>query len=176
MRQTMAAIQYLESRVMGWAGLEGLILRYGNLYGPGTSVAYGGDIVEAIRKQQFPIVGNGAGTWSFIHTEDVATATLAAIERGAPGIYNVCDDEPAPVSIWLPDLARAVGGGSPWRIPAWLGYLAVGEAGVSLMTMIRGAANGKAKRELSWQLKYGSWRDGFLIGLGVAPRPVVRAG
>ena len=102
MRRTMAAIRYVESKVLGAAGIEGVALRYGSLYGPGTSIAAGGAIVEAIRKRQFPVVGNGAGVWSFAHVADVASATVAAIERGAPGVYNVCDDEPAPVSVWLP--------------------------------------------------------------------------
>jgi nucleoside-diphosphate-sugar epimerase len=170
MRRTMAAIHYLESSVVGADGLEGLALRYGSLYGPGTSVAPGGTIVEAIRKRQFPIVGNGAGIWSFAHVEDVAAATVAAIERGAPGIYNVCDDDPAPVADWLPDLARAIGARPPWRVPGWLGRLIIGEAGVSMMTLIRGASNAKAKRDLGWQPRYASWRDGFRHGLTTATR------
>jgi 2-alkyl-3-oxoalkanoate reductase len=170
MRRTMSAIRYVESTVVGAEGLDGLALRYGSLYGPGTSVAPGGTIVEAIRKRQFPIVGDGAGIWSFAHVEDVAAATVAAIERGAPGIYNVCDDDPAPVAEWLPELARAVGAPAPWQVPAWLGYLVIGEAGVSMMARIRGASNAKAKRELGWQPRYGSWRDGFRHGLTNAMR------
>jgi nucleoside-diphosphate-sugar epimerase len=165
MRRTMAAIRYLESTVLGASGLEGVVLRYGSLYGPGTSVAPGGAIVAAIRKRQFPIVGSGAGVWSFAQVEDVASATLAAIERGAPGTYNICDDEPAPVAVWLPELAAAVGAKPPWHVPVWLGRLFIGEAGVSMMTLIRGASNARAKRELSWQPKYASWRDGFRHGL-----------
>jgi nucleoside-diphosphate-sugar epimerase len=165
MRRTMDAIRYVESKVVGAHGLEGLVLRYGSLYGPETSVAPHGAIVEALRKRQFPIVGNGAGVWSFAHVADVASATLAAIEHGAPGIYNVCDDEPAAVAIWLPELARAVGAKPPWRVPAWLGGLFIGEAGVSMMTLIRGASNAKAKSELGWRPRYATWRDGFHHGL-----------
>src|SRR5437667_274574 len=140
--------------------------------GPGTSIAAGGAIVEAIRKRQFPVVGNGAGVWSFAHVADVASATVAAIERGAPGVYNVCDDEPAPVSVWLPELARAIGAKPPWRVPVWLGRLFAGEAGVSMMTRIRGASNAKAKRELGWQPEYATWRDGFLrLELPLQPQP-----
>ncbi len=172
MRRTMAAIRYVESKVLGAAGMEGVVLRYGNLYGPGTSIAPGGAIVEAIRKRQFPVVGNGAGVWSFAHVSDVASATLAAIERGAPGVYNVCDDEPAPVSVWLPELARALGAKPPWRVPVWLGRLFIGEAGVSMMTLIRGASNAKAKAELGWQPEYATWRDGFLrLRLQLQPQP-----
>ena len=165
MRRTMAAIRYVESRVVEADGLEGLALRYGNLYGPGTSVAPGGTIVEGIRKRQFPIVGSGAGVWSFAHVADVASATLAAIERGAPGVYNICDDEPAAVAVWLPELAKAVGAKAPWRVPVWLGRLFIGEAGVSMMMLIRGASNARAKRELGWQPLFASWRDGFRHGL-----------
>ena len=161
----MAAIRYVESSVVEADGLEGLALRYANLYGPGTSVAPGGTIVEAIRKRQFPIVGSGAGVWTFAHVADVASATLAAIERGAPGVYNICDDEPAAVAVWLPELAKAVGAKAPWRVPVWLGRLFIGEAGVSMMMLIRGASNARAKRELGWQPRFASWRDGFWHGL-----------
>lgn len=169
MRRTLAAIREVESKVLGASGLEGIVLRYGNLYGPGTSVAPGGAIVETIRKRQFPVVGNGAGVWSFAHVVDVASATLAAIERGVPGVYNVCDDEPAAVAAWLPELARAVGAKPPWHVPVWLGRLFVGEPGVSMMTQIRGASNAKAKRELRWQPRYASWRAGFQSGLEAEP-------
>ena len=126
-------------------------------------------VALAIRKRQFPIIGNGAGVWSFAHVADVASATLAAIERGAPGVYNVCDDEPTPVAMWLPDLAKAVGARPPWRVPVWLGRLFIGEAGVSMMTLIRGASNAKAKRELGWEPRYATRRDGFRSGLANAP-------
>jgi nucleoside-diphosphate-sugar epimerase len=119
-----------------------------------------------IQKRRLPIVGAGTGVWSFAHIDDVAGATLAAVERGAPGIYNVVDDEPAPVSEWLPVLADAIGAPSPRHVPAWLGRLAAGEAAVAMMTSIRGASNAKAKRELGWALRWPSWREGFRHGLG----------
>jgi nucleoside-diphosphate-sugar epimerase len=168
MRRTLAAIRAVESKVLGADGLEGVVLRYGNLYGPGTSIAYGGTIVETIRKRQFPIVGSGAGVWSFAHVVDVASATLAAIERGAPGVYNVCDDEPSAVAVWLPELARLVGAKPPWHVPVWLGRLFVGDPGVSMMTQIRGASNARAKREFGWQPRYASWRSGFRDGMDPA--------
>jgi len=113
-----------------------------------------------------PVIGNGAGIWSFIHVDDAASATVAAIQPGARGIYNVADDEPAPVSVWLPDYARALGAKPPFHIPVWLGRLIVGDVGVSMMTQIRGASNAKAKRELGWTPAYATWRDGFRKGLG----------
>ena len=128
-----------------------------------------GDIVALVRKRRLPIVGDGAGVWSFVHVDDAATAAIAALERGAPGIYNVGDDEPAPVAEWVPELARAVGAKPPRRVPVWLGRMAAGEVGVSMMTRIRGASNAKAKRELAWQPRYASWREGFRTGLGDAP-------
>jgi nucleoside-diphosphate-sugar epimerase len=164
MGRTLDAIRYLEERVLG-ADLEGIALRYGNLYGPGTSIATGGDIVEMVRGRRLPIVAGGAGIWSFIHVEDAASATLAAVERGSAGVYNVVDDDPARVSVWLPELARAVGAKPPLRIPAWLARAVVGAPGISMMTRVRGASNAKAKRELGWQPRYPSWREGFRSGL-----------
>jgi 2-alkyl-3-oxoalkanoate reductase len=164
-RRSLAALRHLEQAVVGADGLVGLALRYGNLYGPGTGFALDGDLAALVRKRQLPIVGSGAGVWSFVHTDDAATAAIAAIERGAAGVYNVVDDEPAPVSEWLPAYARAVGARPPRRVPAWLGRLVVGEVGVSWMTRIRGASNAKARRELSWTPRYASWRDGFRTGL-----------
>jgi nucleoside-diphosphate-sugar epimerase len=166
MRPTLDAIRHLEDRVLGAEGLEGIALRYGSLYGPGTSMGLGGDIVEMVRRRRFPLVDGGSGIWSFIHVEDAASATVASVERGSAGVYNVVDDEPAPVSVWLPELASAVGAKPPLRLPAWLAGLAVGPVGVSMMTRIRGASNAKAKRELGWRLRYPSWRDGFRSGLG----------
>jgi 2-alkyl-3-oxoalkanoate reductase len=165
-RETLAAIRYLEKSVVEADGIEGIALRYGNLYGPGTGFAADGDIVAAVRKRRFPIVGNGAGVWSFIHIEDAASAVAAAISRGAPGIYNIVDDEPAPVKVWLPELARAIGAKPPWRVPTWVGRLAIGEVGVSMMTQIRGASNARAKRDLDWKPAYSSWRQGFWTGIG----------
>jgi nucleoside-diphosphate-sugar epimerase len=164
-RDTLAAIRYLEETVLTAEGLEGLALRYGPFYGPGTSLGEGGSIVEDVRRRRVPIVGSGAGTWSFAHIEDAALATMAAVERGAPGIYNVVDDEPAPVSEWLPALAEAIGAMPPRRVPAWLARPLIGAHGVVMMTEIRGASNAKAKRELGWQPKWSSWREGFRNGL-----------
>jgi nucleoside-diphosphate-sugar epimerase len=168
-RRSLEAIRYLEAAVMGVEGLEGIALRYGNFYGPGTGFALDGDLVALVRKRRLPIVGNGAGVWSFTHMDDVATATIAAIERGGPGIYNIADDEPAPVAVWLPELARAVGAKPPRHVPVWVGRLVVGEVGVSMMTQIRGASNAKAKRELGWAPRYASWREGFRTGLDNLP-------
>jgi nucleoside-diphosphate-sugar epimerase len=164
--KTLAAIRYLEDTVRGTVGLQALALRYGIFYGPGTGIAKDGSIVELVRKRRMPIVGDGAGVWSFVHINDVARATVAAISRGDRGIYNVVDDEPAPVSIWLPALADAVGAKPPYRVPVWLGKLAIGDGGVSMMTRVRGGSNAKAKRELGWQPIYPSWRRGFVDGLG----------
>jgi 2-alkyl-3-oxoalkanoate reductase len=166
MRPTLEAIRYLEEQTVGATDLDGIALRYGALYGPGTSISARGDIVEMVRGRKFPVVGGGAGVWSFVHVEDAAAATLAATERGASGLYNVVDDEPAPVSVWLPDLARSVGAKPPRRVPAWLARPLVGPVGISLMTTIRGASNAKAKRELGWKPRYQTWRDGFRTGLG----------
>lgn len=165
-RQTLAAIEYVEQAVTHAEGLEGVALRYGSFYWPGSGIAADGDIAAQVRKRLFPVVGDGAGIWPFIHMDDAASAAVAAIERGAPGIYNIADDEPAPVAVWLPELARALGAPTPRHVPVWLGRLAVGEVGVSMMTRIRGAANTKAKQELGWKPRYQSWRDGFRVGLG----------
>jgi nucleoside-diphosphate-sugar epimerase len=123
-------------------------------------------MVEPIMKRKFPVIGDGGGIWSFVQIEDAATATATAIERGAPGIYNVVDDEPAPVREWLPALANAIGAKPPRHVPRWLGRLAAGSAATVMMTEIRGASNEKAKRELGWQPRYASWREGFAAGLG----------
>ena len=164
--QTLKAIHYLENAVLTTDGIEGIALRYGNLYGPGTGFAADGDIVASVRKRALPIVGDGAGVWSFIHVADAASAAIAAIEHGAPGVYNVADDEPAPVATWLPELALILGAKPPMRIPVWLARTIVGEVGVSMMTQIRGTSNAKAKRELAWKPGYSSWRQGFRTGLG----------
>jgi 2-alkyl-3-oxoalkanoate reductase len=159
--RTLEGIRYLEATVPTAEGIDGLVLRYGSFYGPGTSVSLGGAHVELIRKRRFPIIGSGAGVWSWIHMDDVAGATVAAVERGAPGVYNVVDDEPAPVSEWLPYLAQLVGGKPPLRVPRWVGRLAGGSFAVSMMDQIRGSSNARAKRELGWQPTYPSWRQGF---------------
>jgi nucleoside-diphosphate-sugar epimerase len=125
-------------------------------------------VADAIRGRKFPIAGSGAGIWSFTHVDDVASATVAALERGAPGVYNVVDDEPAPISVWLPELAAALGGKPPRHVPAWLGRLFVGEHGMNMMESTRGASNAKAKRELGWTPIWPTWREGFRRGLGDA--------
>ncbi|HEX6797234.1 MAG TPA: NAD(P)-dependent oxidoreductase [Ktedonobacterales bacterium] len=167
-RQSLAAIRHLEDAVLDAhaGGIEGIVLRYGNLYGPATSTAADGEMVAVMRKRMLPIIGDGAGVWSFLHVDDATTATTAAITRGAPGIYNVCDDDPAPARIWVPALAQAVGAPSPLHVPVWLGRLLAGEALVSMMTRMRGASNAKAKRELGWTPQFATWREGFKTGLG----------
>lgn len=168
LRCTLGAIRHLEAAVTGADWVEGLVLRYGAFYGPDTSIGVkpDGEQVEAVRKRRFPVVGSGAGVWSLVQIEDAAAATAAAVDTGQAGIYNIVDDEPAPVSEWLPALAAAVGARGPRRVPRWLGRLLAGEAAVVLMTEARGASNAKAKRELGWQLRYRSWRVGFDEGLG----------
>jgi len=133
--------------------------------GPGTGIAADGDIVGQVRKRRLPLVGDGAGVWSFVHIDDAASAAVAALGHGAPGVYNIADDEPAPVAAWLPELAAAVGAGPPRHVPVWLGRLAAGEVGVSMMTRIRGTSNAKARRELGWEPRYRSYREGFRHGL-----------
>jgi len=165
-RRSLAAIRYLESTVTAAPDIEGVVLRYGFFYGPGTGLESGGPIVDLIRKRRFPVVGGGRGVWSLVHIDDAAAATVAAVEHGAPGRYNICDDEPAPVRDWLPYLARTVGAGPPARIPAWLARPLLGAQGVSMMTDIRGSSNARAKRELGWTPTYPTWREGFRTGLG----------
>jgi 2-alkyl-3-oxoalkanoate reductase len=157
--RTLAAIRRLEVSVLN-ARLEGIVLRYGSLYGPGASE----QLVELVRRRKLPIVGDGGGVWSWIHVVDAASATVAAVERGKRGRFNVVDDEPAPVSDWLPYLAECVGAKPPRRLPVWLARLAIGEVGVSLMTQIRGSSNEKAKRELGWEPRW-TWQQGFRAGL-----------
>jgi nucleoside-diphosphate-sugar epimerase len=157
--RTLAAIRHLEFAVLN-APLEGIVLRYGSFYGPGASE----DLVELVRRRKLPIVGDGAGIWSWIHLDDAASATVAAVERGDRGRLNIVDDEPAPVSEWLPYLAESVGALPPRRVPVWLGRLVVGDVGVSLLTQIRGSSNAKAKRELRWEPRW-TWRQWFRDGL-----------
>jgi nucleoside-diphosphate-sugar epimerase len=168
MRAGLAAIRHLEQAVTTIEWGEGLVLRYGGFYGPGTGTSLAPDAVMAapIRKRRFPIVGDGGGVWSHVHIEDAAAATAAAVERGQPGIYNVVDDDPAPVREWLPVLASALDAKPPRRVPRWLARLAGGEVATVMMTDVRGASNEKAKRELGWQPRYPSWRQGFAQGLG----------
>jgi nucleoside-diphosphate-sugar epimerase len=156
-RQSLAAIEHLE-RATREAPLEGLVLRYGAFYGPGTSEPIFG---EMARKRRLPVVGDGGGVWSFVHIDDAAAATALAVERGAPGVYNVVDDDPAPVAEWLPVLAHELGAKKPMRMPRFVARLFAGEAGVMMMTEMRGASNAKAKRELRWHPAHPTWREGL---------------
>jgi nucleoside-diphosphate-sugar epimerase len=161
MRETAAAIRHLEEAVLGAGWTEGVVLRYGGFYGPGTSLGPDGEQFELVKKGRMPMVGDGGGVWSFIHVADAAEATVAAVERGTRGIYNVVDDEPAPVAEWLPVLAETLGARKPMRVPRLVGRLLAGEVAVVMMTELRGASNGKAKRELGWRPAHPSWRRGF---------------
>jgi nucleoside-diphosphate-sugar epimerase len=155
MRESLAAIRALEQAV-STAGLEGIVLRYGSLCGPGTALE--STYVEVVRKRRLPIIGDGAGIWSFLHVDDAARATVAAVEGGPSGIYNIVDDEPVAAAEWLPVLAERSGAKPPRHVPAWVGRLAAGEVGLSMMTRIRGSSNAKARRELGWRPLH-VWRD-----------------
>lgn len=155
-RKSMAAIRHVDETVPA-AVPEGLVLRYGPFYGHGAS----DNLLDVVRKRQMPVIGGGTGIWSFCEITDAAAATAAAVDRGAPGIYNIVDDDPAPVREWLPYLAECIGAKAPMHAPAWLGGLLAGQLVVSLMTRARGSVNEKAKRELGWAPSYASWRDGF---------------
>jgi nucleoside-diphosphate-sugar epimerase len=157
-RRSLVAIQHVEREVTAFGGI---VLRYGNFYGPGASE----ELVELVRKRKFPIAGDGGGVWSWCHVDDAASATLAALDHDGSGIYNVADDEPAPVAEWLPYLADVVGAKPPRRVPVWLARIAAGEVGVSMLTQIRGSSNAKAKAELGWAPKWSTWRDGFRLAL-----------
>jgi nucleoside-diphosphate-sugar epimerase len=178
MAPMVAAIRHLERAVLGADWTEGIVLRYGAFYGPGTSMEPGSAQLEMIRKRSFPVVGDGGGVWSFVHVADAAEATVAAIENGARGVYNIVDDDPAPVAEWLPEVAAMLGAKKPMRVPRFVGRLAAGEAGVVLMTELRGASNAKAKRELGWRPAHPSWRQGLQVSrpsaepdAGLAPGP-----
>ncbi len=175
LRATLKAIGHLETAVTGASGIEGIVLRYGGFYGPGNYIGMGGAAVGQIRQRRVPIVGHGTGIWSFIHIDDAARATRAAIERGEQGIYNIVDDDPARVSAWLSVLASILGAKPPRRVPVWLARFLIGEQGVMFMTQARGASNAKAKRELGWQPVWASWRKGFVRELG-ENRPAVDRG
>ena len=155
-RSTLEAIKRQEELVLG-APFDGIVLRYANLYGPEAL----SDSIKLLRKRQFPIVGRGNGTWSWLHAQDAASATVVALESAKPGVYNVADDDPAPVNEWLPYLARVAGAPKPMHVPAWLARLIIGDAGVRMMTRVRGVSNARLKRELGWQPAYASWREGF---------------
>lgn len=161
LRRTLEAIRYLERIVTASTTPEGIVLRYGFFYGPETG-PLSPAMIDQLRHRRAPVIGSGAGTWSFIHTEDAASATLAAVERGRAGnVYNVVDDHPAQVKDWLPALAELIGAKPPLHVPAWLGRLLAGEHMVAMMTEVRGASNAKARRELDWQPAKSSWREGF---------------
>ena len=168
MRSTIEAIRHLEAAVTAIDWGEGVVLRYGGFYGPGTSLSSDpeAEMSSAIRKRRFPVIGAGNGFTSFIQIEDAAAATVAAIEHGTRGIYHVVDDEPAPAREWMPVLASELHAKPPRRFPRWLARLIAGEAVAVMMTEGRGASNAKAKRELGWQPRYASWRQGFAQGLG----------
>jgi nucleoside-diphosphate-sugar epimerase len=165
-RETIAALRRLESTVEGAADVRGVVLRYGLLYGPGTGIGDGGEVLAMLRKRRLPLVGGGGGIASFVHVDDAASATVAAIEGTATGVFNIVDDDPAPVSQWLPYLAAAIGAKPPVRLPAWLVRPVLGAHGVAMMTSTRGSSNAKALRELGWQPRYRSWRQGFREALG----------
>lgn len=154
--RTVAALKHVD-RTVPLTAPEGIVLRYGTFYGPGAS----DQLVDGVRKRQLPVIGGGTGIWSFIEITDAAAATLAAVERGAPGVYNVVDDDPAPVAEWLPYLAKVAGAKPPLRLPAWLGRPLAGEFVVAQMTEGRGCSNQKARKELGWEPRYASWREGF---------------
>jgi nucleoside-diphosphate-sugar epimerase len=153
----------LERQVLA---VEGIVLRYGWLYGPSTAFRADGAWAASLRRRMLPIVGAGSGVFSFLHIDDAASATLAAIGQEGPAVYNVVDDDPAPLREWVPAYARAVGAPKPWRAPNWVGRLAAGRIAVEMMGQLRGASNGHIKRQLGWQPMYPSWRDGFQTALG----------
>jgi nucleoside-diphosphate-sugar epimerase len=150
----------MERRVLEAGDLEGLVLRYGWFYGPGTHFGDDGATAQDVRRRRFPVVGKGTGLFSFIHVDDAAAATVAGVERGAPGVYNIVDDEPAPMRDWLPAYAEAIGAKRPLRLPVWLVRLAAGRM-ATVVNVQPGAANTKAKRQLGWEPRWTSWREGF---------------
>jgi nucleoside-diphosphate-sugar epimerase len=171
-RETLAAIRHVERAVTAAGGVA---LRYGGFYGPGTGIAPGGEQVELLRKRQFPLVGDGGGVWSFCHIEDAAAGTVLALERARPGtVYNICDDDPAPMREWLPAAAAAAGAPAPRRLPAWLVRGLMGEGGVAMLTRSRGASNARAKAELGFQPRWPTWREGFPAALATE-KPSLRA-
>jgi nucleoside-diphosphate-sugar epimerase len=167
-RETNAAMRHLDEVVVAAGGIA---LRYGGFYG-----ADGDGMVEPIRKRQFPIVGDGGGVSSFIHLDDAAAATVVALEHDGPGVYNIVDDDPAPVREWLPVLADVLGAAPPRHVPRWLARLVAGDAAVMMGTEARGASNAKARRELGWAPRHASWREGFAAAYApvVAEKAVIR--
>ena len=168
-RNTLDAIRHLENAVAGAAGMEGLVLRYGAFYGP-CSGLFDGPMIDQLRRRRVPVIGDGGGWWSFLHLDDAAAATALAIARGAPGIYNIVDDDPAPVREWLPALAAMLGAEPPWRIPRWMARIAAGDHMVAMMTENRAGSNLKARRELGWSPAHPSWRRGFAEVIAAANR------
>ncbi len=166
--RSVAVLHANEQRIISDPDVEGVVLRYGFLYGPGTYYAPDGSIAGQVRRRRFPIVGKGRGMTSYVHLHDAATATVAALEHGR-GIYNIVDDDPAPVREWLPVYAKAIGAKPPWRIPAWMARLAAGSMVARVATEVRGASNAKARAELGWQPALPSWREGFATALDGAP-------
>jgi 2-alkyl-3-oxoalkanoate reductase len=160
LKPSLDAIRYLESTLLGAADLEGIVLRYGSFYGPGTGVLES-TVLRQVRHRQFPVIGNGNGWWSFVHVDDAAAATARATDHGGRGVYNVVDDEPAPVREWLPVLAGLVGAKPPLHIPKWLGRVLAGDHMIKLMTEVRAGSNAKAKGAFGWQPLHASWREGF---------------
>jgi nucleoside-diphosphate-sugar epimerase len=158
MRESQAAMGHLDQAVTDGGGIA---LRYGGLYGDSTDA-----LVEPVRRRQFPIIGDGGGIMSFVHFDDAAAATVLALEHDGPSIYNIVDDEPAPMREWLPELAKALGAQPPRHFPVWLARLVAGEAAVTIATEARGASNAKAKRELGWTPRHPSWRQGFVAAYG----------
>jgi nucleoside-diphosphate-sugar epimerase len=157
------AVRELEQAVLG---ADGVVLRYGYFYGPGSSISAVGSLCQDVARRRLPLVGKAAGVWSFIHVDDAARATVAALQQGSSGAYNIVDDEPAPVAQWLPQLADALGAPRPMRVPTPLARLAAGSYGVAIMTQAQGASNELAKRELGWEPAHRSWREGFQTALG----------
>jgi nucleoside-diphosphate-sugar epimerase len=168
LRRTLSAIRYLENAVTAAPGIVGLVLRYGAFYGGGTGL-FDGPLIDRLRRRRIPLIGDGNGWWSFLHIEDAAAATAIAVEHGAPGFYNIVDHEPASVREWLPALAAMLGARPPRQIPKWLARIAAGEHIVALMTDVRAGSNAKAKRDLGWRLRHGSWRRGFAEVLSLQP-------
>lgn len=155
------AVNKLEDTVTNTKGINGIVLRYGHFYGPGTAYAVDGTFYEDVKKRRVPIMGKGTGTFSFIHVEDAADATVRAIDHGQPGIFNIGDDDPAPIREWLPIYAQLADAPAPMKVPKFIGHFAAGRFGVYFMTEQRGASNNKARTTLDWKPRYSSWRDGF---------------
>ncbi len=171
----VGAIKEVEDAVLSADGIEGVVLRYGMFYGPGTWYAKDGDVSRQVRKRRYPMIGHGEGVYSFIHVDDAASATVAALERAKPGVYNVVDDEPATAAEWMPVYAEALGAKRPPRVPAFLARVIAGDALVTWMLGLRGASNEKINRELGWRPRYESWRRGFVEDAAApAPRGVTK--